>query len=226
MNVLPISRGASVRTRARITALMIVAIATAGMVRGVGGPPVALAATTTTPLNYQCSLTEPFAAFAVDGATILWLEPNDTAPRRFLLGSLSRSADGRFAAQTVQGPKDLKAFVITSQPGSDGASDRVFGSTLEVVTPRSHVGACSRLPFTYQAHVVTGVAAGDNLNVRSSPSIRGRILARVAPLGLVWTTGKQRNGWVSVGVIVFPGGDRGPAKIVEGWVNARFLNNA
>lgn len=193
-------------------------------VGAIGPTSSASAAAKTTTFNYQCDLTEPFASFAVDGATMLWREPGATSAKRFLLGSLSRTNDGRLAAQTVQGPKNIKAFVITSDVGSDGMSDRTFGSTLEVVAPKSQVGGCSRLPVTYRVHVVSGVEPGDNLNVRSAPSVRGRILSVVAPLGFVWTTGKTQSGWASVGVIVFPSVDHGPAQIVQGWVNARYLS--
>jgi hypothetical protein len=172
-------------------------------------------------------MNEPFASFAVDGSTMLWqdvpLAGQAIQTSLFRLADVSRSSNGRFAGQTIQGPKPLKAFVVSNQVGSDGATDRLYPFTLEVVTPKTIIGGCARVPFRWSARYVTGVEANDTLNIRSLPNITGKVLTVVPPSGFLWSTGRTSKSWVSVAVVTFPGGAKGPVEIVEGWANGRFL---
>jgi uncharacterized membrane protein len=172
-------------------------------------------------------MNEPFASFAVDGTTMLWQDEPLTGQAiqtsSFRLIDVNRNSTGRFAGQPAQGPKPLKAFVISNQVGSDGATERRYPFTLEVVTPKTIIGGCARLPYRWSVRFVTGVEANDTLNVRSVPSTTGKVLTVVPPSGYIWTTGRVSKSWVSVAVVTFPGGDRGPAQIVEGWANAKFM---
>jgi hypothetical protein len=211
-------------------------LAAAGLI-GLGDlrfvPGASAAGSTVGWMNYQCSYTDPGAGganFAVDGANMFWQEtptPVPTVlavPTPFRLEGVNRSSNGRLATQTVQGPKSLKAFVISSEKGNDGSTARIYESVLEVITPKTIVGACTPLPFTYSARYVVGVLAGDSLNLRVAPSVLGKVLTAVEPNGFLWTTGRSSKTWVSVAAVVFPNGDRGAAEIVEGWATGRYVS--
>jgi uncharacterized membrane protein len=140
-------------------------------------PPATAATTTADWLNYQCAMNEPFASFAVDGTTMLWQDEPLTGEAvqtsSFRLIDVNRNSTGRFAGQPAQGPKPLKAFVISNQVGSDGATERRYPFTLEVVTPKTVIGGCARLPYRWSVRFVTGVEA-------MTPSMSDRFQARPA----------------------------------------------
>jgi hypothetical protein len=207
--------------------LCLVVPAVALAVAGVWPHLDAIAAPTTGWRNYQCEYNEPgegAGSFVVDGATMLWQEVSTAIPTPFRLDGLNRSANGRLATQTVEGPKALKAFVISTETRTDAASNREYESVLEVITPKPILGGCTPLPFNYSARYVSGVVPGDTLNVRNAPSIQGKVLTVVEPNGFLWFTGKSSKSWVSVAVVSFPGGSRAAAEIIEGWANGRYLS--
>ena len=141
--------------------------------------PAAQAATRNGWQNYQCEYIEPgvgMGTFVVDGTTMLWSDPTNASPASFRLEGVNRSSNGRLATQTIRGPKALKAFVISTETRTDSALNREYPSVLEVISPKTILGGCSPVPFDYSARYVTGVLAGDTLNVRSAPSVQGQVL--------------------------------------------------
>jgi hypothetical protein len=202
---------------------LVVAIAGTGL----GTLPSATAAPTTGWRNFQCEYNEAgtgSGSFVVDGAVMLWQEAPTTIPNPFRLDGVNRSSNGRLATQTVDGPKGLKAFVISTETRTDATSNREYESVLEVITPKPILGGCTQLPFNYSARYVSGILPGDTLNVRNAPSIQGKVLTVVEPSGFLWITGKSSKSWVSVAVVSFPGGQRAAAEIIEGWANGRYLS--
>ncbi len=94
-------------------------------------------------------------------------------------------------------------------------------ATLFVIAPAS----ASDLPDPGQAYAVSGIAAGDRLNVRSGAGADEALVGSLAEGARVVVTGRRQTvtsasggrsgGWWEV---VFAGAERG-----TGWVNAQFL---
>jgi hypothetical protein len=115
-----------------------------------------------------------------------------------------------------------RTITITNEPGGDGMSDRTFERT---VTVGRYTGGCTELAGHHRLYRVVGVATGDVLNVRGTPSVNGTKVGELAPGGFAWVSGQRRaqNGWQPVTVIMFEGGEQGTSSEISGWANGKFL---
>ncbi len=113
---------------------------------------------------------------------------------------------------------------ISKGEGSDGMSEFDYPYVGKLVGSASVMGGCVRMPEGTQLRRVVGVAANDQLNLRSQPHASAKILGAAYAKGFVWAKpGVLKKGWARVAVVLRPKNEQGSITAVEGWVNARFL---
>ena len=121
-------------------------------------------------------------------------------------------------------------LTITNRQGSDGMSDFVSplsGSLSRLngsgVARPNQTGACTKLPDGTSPRPVIGVTAEAPLNVRGRGNRQARIVGTLPPNASFWAYPEDPvRGWVRGAFIKFPA-ERGPIRVVEGWVSARYL---
>jgi hypothetical protein len=111
---------------------------------------------------------------------------------------------------------------ITKGVGSDQMSD--FTTPYVGVLNGEFQGACLKHGNGTVLRDVIGVAEGDVLNVRVSPSASARIIDTIPFDGATWVyPGRANNGWRKVSVERYASRESGPITVVDGWVNGAFI---
>jgi hypothetical protein len=173
--------------------------------------------------SFECWWTEPFDGFRVSpiGADYFSAETLDGSPTPLTDVKVIKVGSG-FEISGKAGSIATKVK-ITNEPGSDGMSD--YSTPYAGLLNGKWAGACVRLGAGTIPRSVVVVAKTDELNVRTSPSAKAKVVATIPPTGSVWVyPGNTSKGWLKVSARKYPPNESGNVTVVDGWVNGSFVS--
>ena len=177
----------------------------------------------TTP-SYLCKFSEPNSAIYISEGKI---KKDSSRELDDLDISATEQKDGNIIFHSTAPDGKALMVEISKGEGSDGASayDWPYLGAINSESSRySMVGGCLKFPDGATPRQVMGLAKNDRLKLRAKRNSKSAILAVAKLATFVWVYPDQRTkGWTHVATAVYPKDDNGMIKVVDGWVNAKFI---
>jgi uncharacterized membrane protein len=192
---------------------------------GLSGPPTAGFATSLP--SFQCTFTEPFITILTSPRGIIYEAPD--ANQSLLATSVDTGSPTTIVKATLA-DRSTFSLDISKEPGSDGMSEFAFPYTGKLASSAFGMvitGGCLKHANGTSPRRIINVAEVDRLNVRAGPNARARIVNPLRAQSKIWAYPQNpASGWVRVSSVLYPPNESGTVRVIEGWVNGRFLGPA
>jgi uncharacterized membrane protein len=172
--------------------------------------------------SFACRFTEPFISIDTYAGGALFITPENSTK-----AIVTNLGGGAAASLAISLPDKGKFELnIAKKQGSDGMSDFVFPfqGAFRRGSNTAQIGGCIQFPDGTSPRAVANISETDTLNVRRAGSTKSSIITKLRLGTSVWVFPEDVvKGWVRVAAPVYPVNGSGPIKVVEGWVNAKYL---
>ena len=177
-------------------------------------------------LSFGCSWTEPFDSMEVFQGQVNYSFSGEST-EQMLSPRITRTG----SKVTVKGSLAGKAFaaVITNVAFAESEPESEVPYSVSIVGGEGSVnrgkGGCIRYADGTEPRGITGVADNDVLNVRTKPRATSALVGSLYNRGRVWVhPASNTNGWLKVSYFA-EGTATKKGRVVDGWVNAKFVAN-